>query len=73
MKTVLIEVTGGVAEIIRSPKEVTVEIIDLDLLRGGDFEDVKHYWNDVLSAAARRYIKQRYPKVFAFLTTEFAR
>jgi hypothetical protein len=73
MKTVLVEVTGGLAEIVHAPKEVTVEIIDLDLLREGDFDDVRHYWNDVLSAAGRRYIERRHPKVFSFLETEFPR
>ena len=73
MRTVLVEVAGGIAEVVRSPKEVTVEIVDLDLLREGDYEDIRNYWNKTLSARGRRYVKQRYPKMFEFLLTEVAR
>lgn len=72
MKAVLVEVRGGIAEVVRAPKEVAVEIIDLDSLREGDVEDVRQYWNNSLSASARAYVKQRYPKIFGHLTTEYA-
>lgn len=70
MKTVLVEVKSGIAEVIRAPKKLTVEIVDLDLLREGDLEDIRDYWNDALSSAGKRYVKLRYPKLFEFLMTE---
>jgi hypothetical protein len=72
MRRVLIEVKGGVVEVVRAPKEAVVEIIDLDLLREGDVEDIRRHWNDGLSAAARAHVKHRYPKMFEFLTAQCA-
>jgi hypothetical protein len=64
MKTVLVEVSKGIPEVIRCPKDTEVEIIDLDLLREGDVEDIKDYWNKGLSRRAQQYIKHRHPRMF---------
>ena len=63
MKSILITVLGGVAEVVASPKRVRVEIIDLDSLREGDDDDVKEYWRDGLSARARRYVESEHPQI----------
>lgn len=70
MKTVLVEVKGGIAQVIRAPKNLAVEIVDLDLLREGDIEDIRDYWNGALSTSCQRHVRLRYPKLFDFLTTE---
>jgi hypothetical protein len=62
MNSVLITVLGGVAEVVASPKEVDVEIIDLDALREGVEDDVREYWRG-LSARARRYVESEYPQI----------
>lgn len=62
MKSVLIEVKAGFAEVIRRPKRLNIEIVDVDLLRDGDVEGSRDYWNSSLSSTGRRYIKKRYPQ-----------
>lgn len=63
MKTVVIEVDRGTAETVRKPRDVNVEVIDMDLLREGDCEDIKRYWTEELSPIARKYIRQHRPKM----------
>lgn len=70
MKTVVVEVSGGIAKVVRAPKETKVEIIDLDLLREGDSDDVRDYWNESLSRSAQRFIRQKYPRMLESLRTE---
>lgn len=69
MKTVLIQIDRGMAETIRKPSDVNVEIVDLDRLREGDCEDIRRYWLNELSPIARRHIRQRCPKLFRALET----
>ena len=70
MKTIIVEISGGSARVVRAPKETEVEIIDLDLLREGDSDDVRRYWNDSLSRFARRFIGQKYPRMLELLKKE---
>jgi len=57
---VLIEVIGGVAHVVRSPKTVKVEILDLDVFSGGGVEEAIDYWN-ALSLGSRRHLKRHHP------------
>jgi hypothetical protein len=63
MTQVFVEVDRGVALVVRQPKGVDVEIIDLDLLRGGAFGDVHRYWNLELSSRARAFVAERRPEI----------
>jgi hypothetical protein len=69
MKTVVIEVDRGTAEAVRKPKDINVEIVDLDILREGDCEDIKRYWTEELSATTRKHIRRHHPKVFQAVQT----
>jgi hypothetical protein len=69
MKTVVIEVDRGTAETVRKPKDVNVEIVDLDLLREGDCEDIRQYWTEELSSTARKHVRRHHPKVFQAMQT----
>ena len=62
MKRVVIELSGGIAQIVCSPKKVEVEIIDLDVLREGDVDDITGYWNS-LSLSTRRRLKRQHPEI----------
>jgi len=70
VKTVLVEINSGIAEVVRAPKGTSVEIIDLDLLREGDVQDIEAYWNNRLSRLGQQYVKQHYPGMFRRLTAE---
>jgi hypothetical protein len=59
----MMEVSGGLARVLSKPTDVEVEVIDLDQLREGAYEDIQHYWNNSLSARARRYVRTKYPDV----------
>jgi hypothetical protein len=63
MDSVLITVRGGIAELGASPNGINVEIIDLDALREGAYDDIQRYWRDGLSARARRYVTVNHPDV----------
>jgi hypothetical protein len=63
MATILVEVSGGLAKVGTSPRRSKVEVVDLDQLREGAYEDVHRYWNDSLSVRARKYVKTNYPDI----------
>jgi hypothetical protein len=63
MVPILIEINKGIAEVVAPKNRHSVEIIDVDLLRSGAYEDAERYWNECLSARARRYITARYPQI----------
>jgi hypothetical protein len=63
MSMILVEVSGGLARVAINPTRAEVEVIDLDQLREGAYEDVHRYWNDSLSARARRHVRANYPEV----------
>lgn len=65
MNSILITVQGGLAEVVASDENVDVEIIDLDVLREGNTDDVYRYWRDGLSAKGRRYVKSHHPQIAA--------
>lgn len=64
MRTAIVEVSNGIAATVRSPRNVRVEIVDLDLLREGDIEDIKRYWLTELSALGRNYVKTTRREMF---------
>jgi hypothetical protein len=63
MSQVLVEVSRGLAKVVAKPTEAEVEVIDLDQLRQGAYEDVHRYWIESLSPSARRYVRRKYPKL----------
>ena len=63
MSTILVEVSGGLARVAIKPTRTQVEVIDLDQLREGAYEDVHRYWNDSLSARARKYVRANHPEL----------
>lgn len=69
MKTVLIQIDRGMAETIRKPNDVNLEIVDLDRLREGDCEDIRRYWLDELSPIGRKHIRQHFRELFQALKT----
>ena len=69
MMTILVEVTGGLARVATNPTRAEVEVIDLDQLREGAYEDVHRYWNGSLSAGARKYVRANHPGVARRLDT----
>jgi hypothetical protein len=69
MSPILVEVSGGLARAAGESKRTRIEVIDLDQLRGGAYEDLHRYWNDLLSPRARRYVRANYPNVARHLDT----
>ena len=63
MSPILVEVSGGLARVAAKPANAKVEVIDLDQLREGAYEDVHRYWNGVLSPRARTYVRTNHPDV----------
>ena len=63
MSPILVEVSGGLARIATNPTGAEIEVVDLDQLREGTYNDVRRYWKDSLSPRARRYVRASYPHV----------
>jgi hypothetical protein len=69
MSSVLVEVSHGLASVVAKPTDTEVEVIDLDQLREGAYEDVRRYWEETLSARARKHVRGKYPQVASRLET----
>ena len=73
MERVVVQIDRGIVDVVSTPKGVRVDVIDLDLLREGDVEDIQAYWGGALSRGARAYVKLHYPRMYDRLQREPAR
>jgi hypothetical protein len=60
---ILVEVTGGIADVTVAPKHAEVEVLDWDNLLGdtGNAQDTKRTW-DYVAGWVREYVKENYPE-----------
>lgn len=63
MAQILVEVSRGLARVVANPTDREIEIVDIDQLRAGAYEDARRYWTDSLSDNARVYVKASYPEI----------
>jgi len=63
MAAILIEINKGIAGVVSPMKRTAIEIVDVDLLRSGAYEDAERYWDECLSARARSHVSARYPQI----------